>query len=152
MGKPLCGKARGSALYVYINMEWCSISLLVSSYCSSLVELVTVRCRPFYSPREFTSDTVIGLLIPPSPNAKEALCELNGTISELQNTHPDRLFLVAGDFNHANLKSVLLKSHQYVDFATRGENTLDLVYTNITGAFPAEPRPTSATQTSSLLS
>ncbi|KAK3565926.1 hypothetical protein QTP86_021443, partial [Hemibagrus guttatus] len=74
-------------------------------------------------------------------NAKEALCELYGAISELKNAHPDGLFIIAGDFNHANLKSVLPKFQQHVDFATRGVNALDLVYTNIPRAYRAEPRP-----------
>ncbi|KAK3518573.1 hypothetical protein QTP70_004099 [Hemibagrus guttatus] len=50
-----------------------------------------------------------------SANAKEALRELYGAISELQNAHSDGLFIIAGDFNHDfNLKSVLPKFHQYV--------------------------------------
>ncbi|KAI5085415.1 hypothetical protein C0J45_23129 [Silurus meridionalis] len=105
------------------------------------LEFVTVRCRPFYLPREFTTVYIVGVYIPPSANAKEALCELYGAISDLQNAHPDGLFIIAGDFNHANLKTVLPKLHQYVDFATRGANTLDLVYTNIPAAYYAEPRP-----------
>ncbi|MCI4376387.1 hypothetical protein PGIGA_G00187890 [Pangasianodon gigas] len=137
----LCGKARGGGLCVYINTEWCKNSVLVSSYCSSLVEFVTVRCRPFYLPREFTTVFIIGVYIPPSANAKDALCVLYGAISELQNSHPDGLFIVAGDFNHANLKSVLPKFHQHLDFATRGKNVLDLVYTNIPGTYCAEPCP-----------
>lgn len=52
-------------------------------------------------------------------------------ISELQNAHPNGLFIIARDFNHTNLKSVLLKFHQHMDIARRGENALDLVYTNI---------------------
>ncbi|KAK3570236.1 hypothetical protein QTP86_017143, partial [Hemibagrus guttatus] len=79
--------------------------------------------------------------IPPSANAKEALCELYRAISKLQNSHLDGLFIIAGDFNHANLKSVLPKFHQYVNFATRGVNALDLVYTNIPGTYRAEPSP-----------
>ncbi|XP_063344797.1 interferon-induced very large GTPase 1-like [Pelmatolapia mariae] len=137
----LCGKTRGGGLCVYINTKWCKNSVLVSSYCSSLVEFVTVRCRPFYLPREFTTVFIIGVYIPPGANAEEALWELYTKISDLQNTHPYGLFIVAGDFNHANLKSVLPRFHHYVDFATRGENTLDLVYTNIPGAYRAEPRP-----------
>ncbi|KAK1789495.1 hypothetical protein P4O66_015415 [Electrophorus voltai] len=74
-------------------------------------------------------------------NTQEALQELYGAISVLQNVHPDRLFIVVRDFNHANLKSVLPKFHQHVNFATRGANTLDLVYTNISGAYRVEPRP-----------
>ncbi|KAK3537358.1 hypothetical protein QTP70_008788 [Hemibagrus guttatus] len=105
------------------------------------VDFVTVRCRPFYLPRDFTTIFIVGVYIPPRANAKEALCELYGAISELQNAHPDGLFIIAGDFNHANLKSVLPKFHQHVDFATRGVNALDLVYTNILCAYRAEPRP-----------
>ncbi|KAK3555076.1 hypothetical protein QTP86_007974 [Hemibagrus guttatus] len=90
--------------------------------------------------QEFTT-AFFGVYIPPSANAKEALCELYGAISELQNAHPDRLFIIAGDFNHVNLKSLLPKFHQHVDFATRGTNTLDLIYTNFPGAYRAEPRP-----------
>ncbi|KAK3539575.1 hypothetical protein QTP70_010270 [Hemibagrus guttatus] len=101
----------------------------------------SVRCRPFYLPREFTTVFIVGVYIPPSANAKEALCELYGAISELQNAHPDGLFITTRDFNHTNLRSVLPKFHQYVDFATRGVNTLDLVYTNIPGAYRAEPSP-----------
>ncbi|KAK3507001.1 hypothetical protein QTP70_034973 [Hemibagrus guttatus] len=54
---------------------------------------------------------------------------------------PDGLFIIGGDFNHANLKSVLCKFHQHVDFATRGVNALDLVYTNIPSMYCAEPWP-----------
>ncbi|KAI5610007.1 gastrula zinc finger protein XlCGF28.1-like [Silurus asotus] len=137
----LCGKTRGGGLCVYINTEWCKNSVLVSTYCSSLLEFIVVGCRPFYLPREFTTAIVLGVYIPPSANAKEALSVLYGTISGLQNTHPDGLFIVAGDFNHANLRTVLPKFYQNVDFATRGENTLDVVYTNIRGAYRAKPRP-----------
>ncbi|KAK3544427.1 hypothetical protein QTP86_011168 [Hemibagrus guttatus] len=121
-----------------MEQELCASS---SSYCSLLVEFVTVRCRPFYLPREFTTVFIFGVYIPPSANGKEALCELYGAISELENAHPGGLFIIAGDFNHVNLKSVLPKFHQQVDFATRGVNKLDLVYTNIPGAYRAEPRP-----------
>ncbi|KAK3510918.1 hypothetical protein QTP70_025540 [Hemibagrus guttatus] len=55
--------------------------------------------------------------------------------------NPNGLFIIAGDFNQANPKSVLPKFHQHVDFATRGMNTLDLVYTNIPGVYRAEPCP-----------
>ncbi|KAI4896489.1 hypothetical protein NFI96_008191 [Prochilodus magdalenae] len=137
----LCGKTRGGGLCVYINTEWCKNSVLVSSYCSPLVEFMVVRCRPFYLPREFTTVLIISVYIPHGATAKAALCELYSAISGLQNTHPDGLFIVAGDFNHVNLKSVLPKFHQHVNFATRGANALDLVYTNIPSAYRAEPRP-----------
>ncbi|KAI4880646.1 hypothetical protein NFI96_001018 [Prochilodus magdalenae] len=128
-------------LFMPSALEHLSMVGNVASYCSPLVEFMVVRCRPFYLPREFTAVLIISVYIPPGATAKDALCELYSAISGLQNTHPDGLFIVAGDFNHANLKSVLPKFHQHVNFATRGANALDLVYTNIPSAYRAEPRP-----------
>ncbi|KAK1804854.1 hypothetical protein P4O66_003555 [Electrophorus voltai] len=111
-----------------------SVSPGVKTLCLSFA---IVRCRPFHLPREFTSVFIIALYIPPSAHTREALQELYGAISELQNVHPDGLFIVAGYFNHANLKSVLPKFNQ----RARKANALDLVYTNLSGAYRAEPRP-----------
>lgn len=36
---------------------------------------------------------------------------------------------------------MLPKFHQYVDFTTRGNKTLDFVCTNISSTYQAEPRP-----------
>ncbi len=51
----LSGKTRGGGLCVYINKEWCNNAAVVSKHCSSLVEFMVVKCRPFYLPREFTA-------------------------------------------------------------------------------------------------
>ncbi|XP_076849711.1 uncharacterized protein LOC143497938 [Brachyhypopomus gauderio] len=137
------GKTRdGGGVCVYINTEWCSDAVAVARHCSLLVEFLIVRCRPFYLPRELSSVLIAAVYTPPSagPDAEETLGELYGAISDLQHKHPDGLFIIAGDFNHANLKSVLPQFHQHVDFATRGANTLDLVYTNIPSAYRAEQR------------
>ncbi len=77
----------------------------------------------------------------PCANAKDALRELYSAISEQQTNNPDGFFIIAGDFNHANLKTVLPKFYQHVNFATRGNNTLDFVYTTVKHAYKAEPRP-----------
>ncbi len=100
-----------------------------------------VKCRPFYLPREFTAIVIVAVYIPPCANAKDALRELYSAISEQQTNNPDGFFIIAGDFNHANLKTVLPKFYQHVNFATRGNNTLDFVYTTGKNAYKAEPRP-----------
>ncbi len=66
---------------------------------------------------------------------------LYSAISEQQTNNPDGFFLIAGDFNHANLKTVLPKFYQHVNFATRGNNTLDFVYTTEKNAYKAVPPP-----------
>ena len=99
-----------------------------------------VRCRPFYLPLEFTNITIVVVYIPPTANTEQALSVLYRAIRDMQSTPPESVFIVAGDFNQANMKTVLPNFYQHVDFATRGENTLDLVYTN-KKAFRVVPRP-----------
>ncbi|KAI3370626.1 hypothetical protein L3Q82_007197 [Scortum barcoo] len=89
---------------------------------------MTVKCRPHYLPREFTAVFVTAVYIPPGVN--EALKELHNNISSLQHKHPEAFYMVAGDFNHVNLTDTLPKFYQHVTIPTRGNNTLDRVYTN----------------------
>ncbi len=125
---------------MYINKEWCNNAAVLSNYCSSLVEFMVVKCRPFYLPREFTVIVIVAVYIPPCANAKDALRELYSAISEQQTNNPDGFFIIAGNFNHANLKTVLPKFYQHVNFATRGNNTLDFVYTTVKSRTPPPPR------------
>ncbi len=139
--KTLSGKSRGGGLCLYINKEWCNNAAVLSKHCSPLVEFMFVKCRPFYLPREFTAIVIAAVYIPPCANAKDALRELYSAISEQQTNNPDGFFIIAGDFNHANLKTVLPKFYQHVNFATRGNNILDFVYTTVKNAYKAVPRP-----------
>ncbi|KAL0195129.1 hypothetical protein M9458_008701, partial [Cirrhinus mrigala] len=93
---------------------------------------------------EYTAILLCAVYIPPSSNGNnrsEALNELYQDISKQQTAHPDAFLIVAGDFNHADLKSVFPKIQQHIDFPTRGNNTLDSVYTTQKGAYKALPLP-----------
>lgn len=48
---------------------------------------------------------------------------------------------MAGDFNHVELKAVFPKFYKYINFPTRGNNTLDQVYCNIPAAYKAVAAP-----------
>ncbi|KAL0152069.1 hypothetical protein M9458_052623, partial [Cirrhinus mrigala] len=72
----LSGKTRGGGLCVYINKGWCNSAVVVTKHCSSLVEFMFVKCRPFYLPREFTAIVTVAVYIPPCANAKDTLREL----------------------------------------------------------------------------
>ncbi len=138
------GKSRGGRLCVYINDAWCRDAVVVCKHCSPLVEFMIIKCRPFYLPREYTAILLVAVYIPPSSNnnnRSEALNELYQHISEQQTAHPDAFLILAGDFNHADLKSVFPKMHQHIHFPTRGNNTLDFVYTTQRGAYKALPLP-----------
>lgn len=66
---------------------------------------------------------------------------MSNAIDKQQSAHPDGVHIIAGDFNQANLKSVLPKFYQHVKRSTRGENILDHVHTNIKHAYRAIPLP-----------
>ena len=110
-------------------------------HCSSDLEFLLLRCRPFYLPREFACVFLAAVYIHPRANYTAALSKLYDVISALETAHPDAVFIVAGDFNQCNLRSVLPKYFQHVDIPTRGKNTLDHVYSNVRGALRAAPRP-----------
>ncbi len=108
------GKRRGGGLCVYINNVWCRDAVVVCKHCSPLVEFMIIKCRPFYLPREYTAILLVAVYIPPNSNnnRSEALNYLYQHISEQQTAHPDAFLILAGDFNHADLKSVFPKIYQ----------------------------------------
>lgn len=88
------------------------------------LEYVTVKGRPPYLSREFTAVMITALYIAPDANANSAIGLLHHGISSQLTKHPDAVHIVAGDFNHVDLKTVLPKFHQHVKCATRGADKL----------------------------
>ena len=117
------GKTRDGGVCVYIRDAWCRDAVVVCKHCSPLAEFMIIKCRPFYLPREFTAILLVAVYIPPTPNSSDrnaALCELYQAISEQQTAHPDGFTILAGDFNHADLKTFLPQLHQHVGFPNKG--------------------------------
>ena len=135
------GKSRGGGLCIYVHDDWCNNSMIIERHCSPDIEYMSVRCRPYFLPRELTVVIVTAVYIPPDANASAALSLLLNAINEQQRAHPDGVHIIAGDFNKTNLKTVLPKFHQHVKCPTRGENTLDHVYTNIKHGYRTIPLP-----------
>ena len=123
------GKRRGEGVCVMVNFSWATDIAVLASHCSPVLELLTVKIRPFYLPREFTAVVMSVVYIPPQVDKATALDELYEIINSLENVHPEAAFIVVGDFNRANMKKVLPKYHQHIDFFTRGDQTLDHCYT-----------------------
>ena len=59
----------------------------ISSHCSPDLEYVTVKCRPFYLPREFNVVIITAVYIPPDANASLALGRLHDIISSQQSMY-----------------------------------------------------------------
>lgn len=97
--------------------------------------------QTFFSEVELPAVVITAVYIPPDANVNTALALLLNAINIHQPAHPNGVHIIAGDFNKANLKTVLPKFHQYVKCPTRGDNNLDHVYSNIKHAYRAVPLP-----------
>ncbi len=61
------GKTKGGGVCFMINKKWCvpwNISILSCS-CSPHLKHLSIICRPFYLPREFSSIVITAVYIPP---------------------------------------------------------------------------------------
>ena len=74
---------------------------------------------------------MVGVYIPPQANATTAIGALADQITTVENSNPDSLVLILGDFNHTTLYKELPKYKQQVTCATRQGKTLDLCYSTI---------------------
>ena len=126
-----------------INDSWCNCNNIqeLKSFCSPDLDFLTIKCRQYYLPREFSLVIVTAVYKPPQANTTTALKELHWTLCKLETIYLEAAFIVAGDFNKANLRTMLPKFYQHIDCSTRAGKTLDHCYSNFHDAYKAFPRP-----------
>ncbi len=137
------GKTKGGGVCFMINKKWCdprSIAILSRS-CSPHLEHLSIICRPFYLPGEFSSIIATAVYIPPQADTSLALFKLHDVPSGYINKHPDAASIIAGDFNKASLRQVMPNFHQHISCPTRGPNTLNHCYTQFKNAYKALSLP-----------
>ncbi len=108
--------------------------------CSPNLEVLFVNCKPFYSPREFSSFIIMKVYVPPDVCVSTAIQQLAGQISEMVQRYPDSLLIILGDFNKPNLSRELPKYRQHVACPTRDSNILYHCYTIIKDTYHSVPR------------
>ncbi len=126
--KELTGKSRGGGVCFYINNLWCDERNIhsIKSFCSPDLEFHTLLCRPFCLPRDFTAIIITAVYIPPQANTDQALKELYRNISEQESAHPDAAFVVTGDFNKANFRTLAPNT-----FNTSPSTRVEIVHSTI---------------------
>ncbi len=141
--KELTGKSRSGGVCFYINNSWCNERNIhsIKSFCSPDLEFHTLLCRPFWLPRDFTAIIITAVYILPLANTDQALRELYGNISEQETAHPDAAFIITGDFNKANFRTIAPKYFQHITINTRGDRILDHCYTSFRDAYKSLPCP-----------
>ncbi len=141
--KELKGKSRGGGICFFINNSWCDERYMhsIKSFCSPDLEFHMLLCRPFWLPREFTANIITAVYIPPQANTDQALKELYGNISEQETAYPDAAFIVTGDFNKANFRTIAPKYIQHITINTRGDRVLDHCYSPFRDDYKSLPRP-----------
>ena len=124
-----------------MNDRWCVNYTTKEKCCSEDIELVSVALRPFYLPRQFNQIFITVVYIHPRANCRIAVDKLSQVIHRLSALSPDAPSFILGDFNQCRIKNVLPTFYQYVTISTCGNNTLDLCYGNIKGAFKSHALP-----------
>ncbi|GAA6092342.1 uncharacterized protein LOC113651616 isoform X1, partial [Tachysurus ichikawai] len=78
---------------------------------------------------------ITAVYIPPQANTDQALKELYRNISEQETVYPDAAFIVMGDFNKANFRTIAPKYFQHITIKTRGDRVLDHCYSPFRDAY-----------------
>lgn len=95
---------------MYVNNNWCTNTVTIDSHCCPNLEYLTVKCRPFYLPHEFTAVLTTVVYIAPVANAKLAIRLLHGSISSQLSRFPDAVHIIAGDFKSAPIITKTVKT------------------------------------------
>ncbi len=93
----LTGKTRNFRFN--INESWCSDVTTLNNICCPNLEALFIHCKPFYSPREFSSFILPNVYVPPDVCISAALQQLAEQITEMEQRYPDSLLIILGDFN-----------------------------------------------------
>ena len=121
----ITGKSQGGEVCFLVNKAGCTDTKVISSYCAPDLETLTIKCRPFFLPRDFGSIILTAVYIHPRANVDVAISSLSGIVT--QHEYPNSLSIVSGDFNKANLRAYLPKYKQQVTCPTRGNKTLEML-------------------------
>ncbi|PIK46328.1 hypothetical protein BSL78_16816 [Apostichopus japonicus] len=133
--RQITGKSQGGGVCFLINKKWCTDVRVISQATTPDMEHIMIKCRPFYLPQDFSSVTLTAVYIHPRADTNIAVEGLREIISICENSDPNTLSIVAGDFNQVNLRSSMPEFKQYVTCPTRENKTLDHCYCKVKNVY-----------------
>lgn len=110
--KQTCQNATCNKICIKHYMSLKQRLVFVAAYCSQLVEFAIAISRPIMN---YPALNTLWCIFRPSCTQVSIESTVQSRVSELQNIHTDGLFIFAGDFNHANLKSVPPKFYLHLN-------------------------------------
>jgi len=93
------GKSKGGGFCFMTNNKWCNPQVIkaLSRTCSLKLEHLTISCRPFYLPWEFSMVITTAVYIPPQTDNDMALLALHDVLCRHQTQHPDAAVAVVAE-------------------------------------------------------
>ena len=97
------------------------------------IEALWVKLRPSHLPRGISCIILCNLYHPPSGNDQQAINYLYESLTTIEANFPSCGIILLVDFNKLITSGLTngFKLYQIVKFPTRGQNLLDLIFTNM---------------------
>ena len=120
------GKQKGGGLCFFIDKRWCNNYTVKRILCIPDIDMLSISCRLFYLPREFSTIFAVLVYVPLSANYTVAAETITQHMNELDNLSPSAPKLLLGDYNKCSVRTYVPTYKQYVSFTTLGNKTIDL--------------------------
>ncbi|CAH8828947.1 unnamed protein product [Trichobilharzia szidati] len=134
------GKKRGGGVATFINSQWSVANNVCFKFSNDNIDCITVKCRPKHlSKYKFIYITNI-YVTPCCSNSELSMLADEFTIFAAA-PFGNSLSIVTGDFNSCDCSFLTVIGHEnVVNFPTRLDNSLDLVFINDFGIYEARKR------------
>ena len=133
------GKAYGGGILVYVDNKWSTNNNVIYNHTDNHCEILTIKSRPHWLPREFSSIISVSCYTPFTGNSRlkqnaTATAKTIAThVKDLEKTHPNSCIMVMGDFNQLPFR--LDGYYQVVKTPTRNKRILDKCYLRVKDVF-----------------
>ena len=126
----------------FVDERWCDNHTVKRNICTPDVEVLSISCRPFYLPREFSTIFAVLVYVSRSAIYSVAAETITQYMHGLDNGSSSAPKLLIGDFNGWSLQTYIPTYKQLVTCTTCSSNkTIDLCYCIIKNVYTSISKP-----------